>query len=293
MTSRTFKPIAGLLLLAVALGCQINPETGRNQLVVLSTSKEIELGEKAAPDFLKDNGGEVPSEPVRQYVSALGHKLAQQSKGPQLPWQFYVLDSAQLNAFALPGGKVFISRSLLSKLDNEAQLAGVLGHEIGHVRAKHINDQMARQQAIGIAAVAVGVASQTSDEEWLRVLGVGVGVGGTLYVLKFSRGAEHEADELGVRYMAGSGYNPWAQVQVMQVLQKASGQSGRQLQLLSTHPLPEARVKQLRTHIKEQFPDYATSEQFGYYQEPFHRMVLANLADLPPPKHAPKNSDEE
>ena len=288
MTLSVFRPMTGLLLLAISIGCQVNPETGRNQLVVLSTSRAIELGEKAVPDFLKDNGGEVPSSAVQQYVSSLGHKLAQQSKGPKLPWQFHVLDSAQLNAFALPGGKVCISRGLLSKLDNEAQLAGVLGHEIGHVRAKHINDQMARRQVIGMAAIAVGVASQSSDEKWLRTLGVGVSVGGTLYLLKFSREAEHEADQLGVRYMAACGYNPMAQVQVMQLLQEESSKSGRQLQLLSTHPLPKQRVKQLRAFIKDQFPNYATNEQFGYHREPFHQAVISSLEKLPPPKHAPK-----
>ncbi len=263
-------------------GCSTNPATGRSQLNVLSREEEIQLGAEAAPQFVEQNGGEVPSETIRRYVSEVGHKLAALSERPELPWEFFVLDSKQINAFALPGGKVFMSRGLLEKMDNEAQLAGVLGHEIGHVTAKHINDRMAQAIGWGIAGAAIGVAGQVTDEDWLTVLGVGVGVGGGVYQLSFSRGQETESDELGVRYMTEAGYNPVAQIQVMEILLQASGGGGGS-DFFSTHPNPRKRIDDLQKLIPSKYPDYEDASKYRFYHDRFKEKVLDELEKLPPP----------
>jgi len=123
----------------------------------------------------------------RQYVADLVLQLADVSHKPDLPWEANVVDSAVVNAFALPGGKVFVTRGLLELLDNEAELAGVMGHEIAHVTAEHIGQQMAQAIGIQVLGIGLGMAGSVSDSDWLRALGVGSQVGGSLYLLRFSR----------------------------------------------------------------------------------------------------------
>ena len=141
----TFQILSITLLLLGLLpltGCSTNPATGKLQFNVISEAKEIALGVEAQGGFLDQNGGTVRSTRTVNYVNQLGHRLAAVSERPELPWEFHVLDSAQINAFALPGGKVFVSRGLMSRMTTEAQLAGVLGHEIGHVTAQHVSTRM-------------------------------------------------------------------------------------------------------------------------------------------------------
>ena len=282
-------PLLILVLMAAGLlgGCSTNPATGKRQLNVLSPGEEIKLGEEATPQFLSQNGGEIPSPVIKTYVADIGRKLAAVSERPDLPWEFYVLNSKQINAFALPGGKVFMSRGLLEKMDNEAQLAGVLGHEVGHVTAKHVNDRMAQAIGWGIAGAAIGVAGEISDEDWLKVLGVGVGVGGGVYQLSFGRGQELESDELGVRYMARVGYNPVGQVQVMQILADASGNPNAS-DFFSTHPNPGRRIRDLEEHIRANYPGYDKPGKYRFYHDRFQKNVLDELAKLPPPSDAKK-----
>lgn len=286
-----------LLIAAVALvlgpvsGCQTNPATGRSQLVVLDDAKEASLGAQAAPEFTKGYGGPIPDPAVRQYVSNLGLRLARISERPDLAWEITALDSAVINAFALPGGKVFVTRGLLAKLDSEAQLAGVLGHEVGHVTAKHINDRMVQQYALSGVLIGLGVAAEVQDEDWLRVLGVGAQAGGTLYLLSYSRSHEHEADDLGLRYMERLGYNPMAQAEVMRILARES-KSNRGLEFLQTHPDPEGRAKEVEEIVAEKYPHTQNNPQYVMGKEAYARQVLTRLQDLPPPKHTAQSSGD-
>ena len=271
-----------LLSLAVGAGCSTNPATGKMQLNFISENKEIALGVEAQPQFLQENGGEVPSPRTLGYVKRIGHRLAEVSERPQLPWEFHVLDSAQINAFALPGGKVFISRGLMSRMTNEAQLAGVLGHEVGHVTAQHVSTRMSRAIGLQVGLVAVGAAASVSNDRWLQVLGVGGSAVGGAYLLKFGRDQESQSDELGVRYMTRLGYDPRAQIDVMQILKEASG-GGHGSEFFATHPLPDTRIKRLQKHITEAFPD-VTGRQWRLGEEDFRQNVLEVFAKLPPPR---------
>lgn len=276
---------AVIALPLMVLGCALNPETGKQQLIVIDERQEIALGEQAAPRFLEELGGAVPSAAIQAYVTQIGMGLARSSTRSLLPWSFHLVDSSVVNAFALPGGKVFISRGLVELFDNEAQLAGVLGHEIGHVCAKHINDQMAGKVFQQTLLTGVDVASRQANSEMLRILGVGTEMGTTMFLLHYSREQEHEADDLGIRYMARRGYNPIAQVQVMSVLMAQSSEQRGSMALLSTHPLPRSRLDRLQGRIKRDFPDYRSNPRLQFHASRFRRTMLDNLAKLPPPKH--------
>lgn len=275
-----------MMLLAVA-GCSTNPATGEKQLNWISTEREKSLGAEAAPQFVEQYGGDIPSDAIQQYVSDIGHRLAEISERPDLDWEFHAVDSAVINAFALPGGKIFITRGLLEKFSNEAQLAGVLGHEVGHVTAQHIGQQMTRAMIITGAGVAIGIAGEQSDEDWMKILGVGTSVGGGLYLLSYGRSQETQSDELGVRYMTQLGYNPIGQVQVMKVLKRASGGGRGGPEFLATHPYPDTRIKHLNQLIKEQYPDYKDPQKYRIYRDRFKRIVLDELKRLPEPAHDP------
>lgn len=273
-----------VLIAAVGPGCTVNPATGKMQFTILSEAEEIRIGEEAAPEFLEEYGGELPDETVGEYVREIGNELAAVSERPDLPWEFHVVDSATINAFVLPGGKVFISRGLLEQMENEAQLAGVLGHEIGHVTAEHIGQQMARRLGVGLGLFAIGAAAQMTDEDWLAALGVGAQVGGTLYLLSFSRNQENEADELGMRYMTELGYNPRGQLQLMQILQREAGRPGG-IEFLSTHPLPQTRIDRIEQIIQQRYPDHDDPQRYTFGEQRFESIVPPALADLPPPRH--------
>jgi len=268
-----------------AAGCTVNPATGRTQLDFgMGQEQEIALGTEASPQFLTENGGEIPSPQILAYVREIGAKLASSSERPDLPWEFHVLDSKQINAFALPGGKVFFSRGLLEKMSNEAQVAAVMGHEVGHVTGKHINERISQSTLLTGLITAVGVAGEASNKQWLQVLGVGGQLGGAVYLLKFGRDQESEADRLGIRYMAENGWNPIGMMQVMEILKAASG-GGAGWEILATHPNPERRAVEAEKLILEKYPDYNDTGRYVLNEARFQQVVVANLRRLPPAKH--------
>lgn len=269
----------------VAAGCATSPATGKSQLNWISAEQELRLGEEAQPVFIEDNGGEIPSDAILSYVRHIGQQLAEVSERPELPWEFHVLDSQQINAFALPGGKVFISRGLLMLMTNEAQLAGVLGHEVGHVTDQHMGQRMTQALLVQGVAVGLGVAGEVQDDDLLRALGIGAGAGGTMYLLKFNRDQETTADRLGLRYMTRLGYNPVGMLQVMEILAAASAGGQRQPEFFSTHPYPETRVKNLTRLIREEYPDFEDVTKYRIEAARFETQVLAPLRGLPPPRH--------
>lgn len=270
--------LAGALSLT---GCRTNEATGRSQLIVLSHEQEIALGEQAMPDLVKEYGGSVRDAVLREYVSGIGKELASHTEGdnPNNPWEFTLLDSDVINAFALPGGKVFMSRGLMTRMTNEAQLAGVLGHEIGHVTAQHVNERMSQAIGLQIGVTAAAIGTRNNDGDLARFIPTIVGVGGQGFLLKFSRDQESEADHLGMRYMARSGYNPRAQMQVMEILQEAVDESGGAStpEFLSTHPYPETRIARIRSELRTTYSKADTNPNLSFEEERFQRIARPRL----------------
>lgn len=272
-------------------GCTTNPTTGRSQFLTMSREEEIKLGTEAAPGLTTEFGGKVSDARLQEYVANIGRQLAAQTEAdnPTLPWEFTLLDSGVINAFALPGGKVFISRGLAVEMTNEAQMAAVLGHEIGHVTARHSNERYG--QAIGttvggaiLGAVIGGVASGKASGAGIGAA-AGASVGG-IAGLSFSRDQEIEADRLGMRYMSMLNYDPVGAIEVQEILQRAAGKGSRPPEFLSTHPSSETRIRALNERFDKYYAHTRNNPQFQKFEERFQRDFLTPLKRLPPPKQA-------
>ena len=240
---RVVSALRPALALAVA-ACATNPVTGRRELSLISERDEVAMGQQAARDVV-ESMGLVADSGLQRYVASLGLSLAAKSERPGLPWQFSVVEDPVVNAFALPGGPIFVTRGILTHMNSEAQLVSVLGHEIGHVTAKHSVSQLSRAQ---LAQLGFGVAMIARPE--LQRFGDLAGQGLGLLFLKFGRDDEMQADELGFRYMVGAQYQPREMAEMFQTLQRlGSGREGRIPEWMSTHPDPGNRVERTMQRI--------------------------------------------
>jgi len=238
---------------------QVNPVTGEKQHVAMSVDQEMALGLQAAPQMAQKMGGEVdPSEdPRAALVDEVGRRIVRNSDASKSPYaenfHFHLLrDPRTINAFALPGGQIFITEGLLNKLENEAQLAGVLGHETGHVIARHSAQQMAKGQLGQILTVAVGVGAGGNDDRGRNAQLVAAMVN-QMTQLRYSREDESQADHYGLKYMAQAGYDPSEMLGVMKILKQASG-GQHPPEILASHPLPETRLEQIQAEIQHDYP---------------------------------------
>ena len=229
------------LLVALLASCVTNPATGRRQLLLVDRDREIRLGREALPEIRAEYGAyEDPA--LASWVEEIGKKLAAVTEDPGYPFTFTVLDSPVVNAFALPGGPVFVTRGLVAHANSEAELAGVMGHEIGHVEARHGAEQLSQQQLLG---VGLGIAA-VADPRLGRFQDL-LGTAARLLLLSYSRRDEREADMLGVRYMARAGWDPLAFPEFLSVLDRMERRSGDTLPpWLSTHPSSAERVAATR-----------------------------------------------
>ena len=227
-----------------------NPLTGEKQRVAMTPEQEIALGYKSAPEMAAQMGGVSRNAQAVALVQRVGDLLVKQSVAAKSPYKFsfHVLaDPKTVNAFALPGGPIFITEGLLRQLKSEAELAGVLGHEIGHVIARHSSERLAKQQLTQglIGALVVGSGDYTTAQIGQMV--------GSMINMSYGREDEIESDALGIRIMAEAGYDPRGMIRVMEVLAKASGGS-RQPEFMSTHPAPENRSERIKEAIAKQYP---------------------------------------
>ncbi len=233
------------LLLTTLTSCAVNPATGKRQLVLIGEGKEISMGREADPQIVEQMGL-YQDEALQQYISSLGKKLAATSERPKLPWTFRLIDDPVVNAFALPGGFIYITRGILANLTSEAQLAGVMGHEIGHVTARHSVEQMSRAQLAQVG-LGVGMVLRPELQPFANAASSGLG----LLFLKFGRDDEKQADDLGLRYMMRAGYDPRPLPNVFRMLDKTTQLAGGRgtPEWLSTHPNPANRSQRLEQEI--------------------------------------------
>jgi predicted Zn-dependent protease len=237
-------------------GCVRNPATGNLQLNLISESQEIDMGKQAAQDVEKSLG--LYKDPkVESYVRSLGQTLSQETNRKNLPWQFHVVEDAAVNAFALPGGPVYVTRGILATLMTEAELAGVMGHECGHIAARHSVNQISKAE---LAQVGLGIGSVISPE--IAQLGQIAGVGLQVLFLKFSREDESQADKLGFAYMANAGYDARQMVDVFKTLNRVSklAGGGKLPEWLQTHPDPENREKDAEQRLKDLKVDWSKAK---------------------------------
>jgi predicted Zn-dependent protease len=230
---------------ASALACATNPVTGKSELALVSEGQEIDMGKQAAQEVAQTIGL-YNDAALQSYVSGIGMKMARASERPQLPWEFHVVNDAAVNAFALPGGFIYVTRGLVSALTNEAELATVVGHEIGHVTNRHTVQQISKQQ---VAQLGLGIGMILRPE--LQQLGGLLGGGLQVLFLKYSRDAENQADLAGFRYALTQNYDVRQMVNVFQVLEGVSqiAGGGKLPEWQSTHPAPENRIKNTEARL--------------------------------------------
>lgn len=257
---------AGLLIAAVIAifslfryfgSTQTNEVTGEKQRVGGVTSQqEIALGLQATPQMLQQYGGESRDPRLNALVDRIGQRVVAQSSASKSPYQyeFHLLDDEKtINAFALPGGQIFMTEALLKRLNSEAQVAGVLGHEVGHVVGRHGAEHIAKQQLTqGLTGAAVLASYDPNNPNSVRNAAVIAAVG-QLVNLKYGRDDELESDKLGVQFMSEAGYDPRAMIRVMEVLRDAGG-GGRTPEFFASHPNPENRIGKIQQAIKDEFP---------------------------------------
>ena len=250
-SSNLHRILIPLLVAGLGLtGCSVNPATGERQLSLLSEAQEIAIGKENDAQIVASMGL-YPDEEWQEYIQDLGGRLAAASERPNLPWTFRIVDDPIVNAFALPGGFIYISRGILAHFNSEAELASVVGHEIGHVTGRHGVERMSKAQlanvGLGVAAIAsprfrgyAGLAQQSL----------------ALLFLKFSRDDERQADDLGLRYMVRDGFNAEEMPKVFQTLDRVSSAGGSSLpNWLSTHPAPANRAVRIGEAVAQLPPD--------------------------------------
>ena len=235
---------AALSALALA-ACATNPVTGQREYNLMSEAQELQLGQEMDPQ-VRAEMGLYPDPGWQEYVQGVGMRLAKASERPELPWHFAVVDVPAVNAFALPGGYIYITRGLLAHLDNEAEMAGVLGHEIGHVTARHAARAYTRQASVGIGAAVTSIFFPEAAP-YASAAQTGLGV----LFLKYDRNQEVQSDSLGVAYAAKEGWQPSGMAGVLETLGRISAASDRGgvPNWLSTHPQPADRVVKVSDEV--------------------------------------------
>ena len=263
MNRGNIRVIIGLIVAVFALiryfaSSSTNPVTGEKQRIGgITPNQEVALGLQAAPEMVQQYGGEGGDAAGQQRVNAIGNKIVSGSVAGKSPYQyqFHLLnDTKTINAFALPGGQVFVTEALYKRLKTEGELAGVLGHEIGHVVLRHSAQQLAKQQLTeGLTGAAV-LATYDPNNAGSRNSAAVLAAVGQLVSLKYSRDDETQADVFGVKALAEAGYDPHAMIGVMETLKEAAG-GGRTPDFFSTHPNPDNRIGKIEAAIKTNFPN--------------------------------------
>ena len=245
--------IAAIPMMTFLKNCSVNPYTGRRQSVSMTPDQEIQLGLQAAPKMIQQHRGHLRDAAASRLVQRVGQRLVERSDAKNSPYefQFHALEDRQVvNAFALPGGQVFITGALLGRLKTEGEIAGVLGHEIGHVLGRHGAERMEKMKLTQGLTGAVLVATYDPRNPSAQKKAAMTMMVGQLLNMKWGRNQELESDRLGVRYMIQSGYHPESLIRVMQVLAEAAG-GKKPPEFMSTHPSPDNRIEKIRQAIEE------------------------------------------
>ncbi|HEC85991.1 MAG: peptidase M48 Ste24p [Candidatus Parabeggiatoa sp. nov. 1] len=251
MTRRDFLWLTSVSTASVVVtGCAINPVTGKPQLMLMSENQEIQLDKEHSPHQFSTDYGPLQDQPLNDYISEVGHKMADFSHRPQMPYSFRGVNATYVNAYAFPGGSIAATRGILIALQNEAELAALLGHELGHVNARHTASRMSKGMLIGVG-LALGTAVVSTSEKYgqLAQLAVLLGqFGAGLLLAHYSRDDERQADALGMQYMTKAGHSPEGMVGLMELLNTISKHKPSVVEtMFATHPMSSERYQTAMT----------------------------------------------
>ena len=237
--------------------CAVNPATGSRHLMMLSEEEEISLDRQQSPHQFSSDYGAVRDQALGSYLDGVGKALAARSHRPQLPYSFRAVNAAYINAYAFPGGSIAATRGILVELDNEAELSGLLGHEIGHVNARHSAQQVSKSLLANIFISGAAVASSVAGLGAASDLVKGVGnLGAGALLARYSRDNEREADALGMEYQTRAGYSPEGMVGLMRMLQKNGHSRASAIEMMfATHPMSDERLRNVQNAAASTYRD--------------------------------------
>jgi len=251
--------IAILMIFSAVTGCTVNPVTGKEQLRLISSSQEIAIGKQAAPGFEKEFDGKVQNPQLQSYINEIGLKVSAHADR-KMPYEFTMLNSDTPNAFALPGGKIYITAGLFKQMTSERQLAAVLSHETVHIAAMHNIDSLQRQMG---TQILLDIAQKTilKDSRYADLSQKTLTIVSNMVNLRHSQEQEYEADKFGIKYMVKAGYNPLGMTELLQTLKNGDKSNpGRFTAMFRTHPLTTNRIEQARQTIQQRYSKYATDQ---------------------------------
>ncbi|HUP62249.1 MAG TPA: M48 family metalloprotease [Thermoanaerobaculia bacterium] len=240
---------AALTVALLCIACSTNPATGKREFNIVSEGQEVAMGRQTHPQIIREFGVYDEKPELNRLVDRIGKEIAAKSERPTLPWTFTVLDTPMVNAMALPGGYIYITRGMLERVNSEDELAGVIGHEIAHVTARHAAQQISRSQLaqVGLVLGAV-IAGPQAIEQYGQLAELGLG----LLFQRYSRGQETQADLLGTGYMAEARFNPIGAERMLMTLQRLDKNPASGLdRYFMSHPDPAKRVREVRQKVAE------------------------------------------
>jgi predicted Zn-dependent protease len=229
-----------MLLIIFCTGCSVNPVTGEDQFLIVSPEQEKEMGAEYSKEVEKELGQSVNDVQIQNYIDSVGQKIARVCHSPEVGFSYKAIDHNSVNAFALPGGYIYVTTGMLKELNNESQLAAIFGHETAHVTARHIAQRMTMDFLIGIG---FSVASSRAPSSAMRV----ADIVNQLEGMSFSRKQERQADTVGLDYLVKAGYSANGMIETMEILERQS--EYRPIEFFSTHPSPENRIGYIREDI--------------------------------------------
>lgn len=280
LSRRHFLTLASLSAAGFVIGCAVDPVTGTKTFNMVSEAQEIAIDKQHSPKQFSNDYGPIQETQLNHYIDQLGRKMGQNSHRPQMPYSFRAVNANYINAYAFPGGSIAATRGILLKLDNEAQLAALLGHELGHVNARHSAESMSKGQiaqlGVGLGAVLAGTQLGQEGAQMVGQLGM---LGASALLASYSRDNEREADALGMEYLVQSGYSPMGMVGLMEMLNSLhKGNSPAAQTLFSTHPMSTER---LTTAQREASGRYPTANSLPLYRDRYMDRI-ARLRKMKP-----------
>lgn len=280
MSRRDFLWLSSMAAAGLMAGCATNPVTGKSQLMLVSEDEEIQIDKQNSPHQFSADFGTVQDRKLNDYIDRTGKNIAVKTHRKNMPYNFHVVNAIYVNAYAFPGGTIACTRGILLSLDNEAELSALLGHELGHVNARHTAEQMSKgmltQMVLGGLAVAAGTQGAVYGNLASQLGQIGAGA----LLARYSRDDEREADALGMEYMVRAGYGAQGMVGLMDVLRSMGKDKPSAIELMfATHPMSDERY---RTALEATETKYKSSENLPLYRERY----MDNIAQLRSQKDA-------
>lgn len=254
LTRRDFLKLTALAAASTAVGCAANPVTGQSQFMLMSEGEEVQIDKTNAPHQFSSDYGRSADTALGAYIASVGNRLARGTHRPHMPYSFTVVNATYVNAYTFPGGSVAITRGILAELDNEAELAGLIGHELGHVNARHTAARMSKGKLLGALVGGASLLAGAADQSLGNLTGAVGGLGASLLLARYSRDDERQADELGMAYMAGAGHSPQGMVGLMDILRSKNKTQPSAIQaMFSSHPMSEERYATAVQRARQQY----------------------------------------